>query len=69
MTESTRWIPISERLPNSRRFVLILIDGVDFVGYYTEEYKKWRWCNPVEEMPRKVTHWQELPQPTEEQPQ
>ena len=63
MTESTQWIPVGERLPDDDRFVLILIDALEFAGVYTSKQNRWEWCDPdgAFHPAHKVTHWQESP--------
>lgn len=58
-----KWIPVTERLPDSGRCVLIYSeDGMVAEGNYTAYDKKWyqfRWSVKGQ----KVTHWMPLPEP------
>ena len=74
IADALRWIPVSERLPDSGRFVLIMCNGVVFTGYYEGGHTRphWLYCTPNGEWReiRNVTHWHnELPDPPEEQSQ
>lgn len=58
-----KWIPVTERLPDSGKCVLIYSeDGMVAEGSYTAYDKKWflfRWSVKGQ----KVTHWMPLPTP------
>ena len=59
-----RWIPVSERLPEIRKVVLIT-DGID-VG--TGWMNQGRWNTSFADIQRDaVTHWMPLPQPPKEE--
>lgn len=59
----SKWIPVTERLPDSGKCVLIYSeDGMVAEGNYTAYDKKWyqfRWSVKGQE----VTHWMPLPEP------
>ena len=59
-----RWIPVSERLPEIRKVVLIT-DGVDVgTGWVNQEW----WNTSFADIQRDaVTHWMPLPQGPEEE--
>jgi hypothetical protein len=62
-----RWIPVSERLPEELKNVLICGDGIEpSMSYYDGDYKRWSkndeyWWEEEKE----VTHWMPLPFPPE----
>ena len=60
----TGWIPVSERLPDDEREVLItdVADDV-FVGWYDERYNEWLRTNCIV---KNIVAWQPLPQPYKE---
>lgn len=58
-TEVPKWIPVTERLPETRtRCVTISRDGDYGLGMYTTDYG-WMFPYYVSE----VTHWMRLPEP------
>ena len=71
--EQSRWIPVSERLPNidtengwkaSDVVLVCLADGKIHMGFYCED-KKWRFCESGEEKEpfwKEVIKWQPLPE-------
>lgn len=60
--ERTRWIPCSERLPDSSGKFLCCCDGE------VRTLKYWRTCQEFQYggKKRNVTHWMPLPEPPEE---
>lgn len=64
-----QWIPVSERLPDltvnngkASEEVIVLIDSVTYIGYYTTD----GWCysfGDLMENPffKKLTHWSPIP--------
>lgn len=63
-----KWIPVSERLPEEWKHVLVLLrtGGCEVAGHVEEE-RVWRVCwnhDFVEEY--SVTHWMPLPEPPKE---
>ncbi len=57
--EARRWIPVEERLPETRDPVLTLwVSGIQSVKQYVEQYG---WNTGAQ-----VTHWMPLPQPPKE---
>lgn len=61
-----RWISVEDRLPATRKTVLIYdeYEGVS-AGYYDSDYAKFR---SIEDVYRScnVTHWQPIPEPPKE---
>ena len=60
------WIPVTERLPQIGRNVLIFsIKGYCAEGYFNGSgWSQYRWCAWIN--PQEVTHWMPLPEPPEE---
>ena len=64
MLESTRWIPVSERLPEEASDVIaVTANHLVLFAAYLPEYSLW-WSNS---MPIEVTHWMPLPEPPEQE--
>lgn len=77
--ERTRWIPVSERLPDlpdgelAYRTVIVCVRGHAFPLDYEREkvrgkiVERWKWTwNRIYEKPDSITHWMPLPEPPEE---
>mgnify|MGYP002517882068 CR=1 FL=1 len=69
----SEWIPVSERLPEEEKIVLITIDSSYYprpcvdMGFYKVETKKWYWFNAEDiDTSIKVTGWMPLPEPYKE---
>ena len=67
-----RWIPCSERLPESEREVLVYVKG-DFdnsIPFITTAYRNsegdWQSDYDGEVIDSKITHWMPLPEPPKE---
>ena len=79
MEKTTRWIPVTERLPKENgRYLVRYVRDID--GVHSDEVRimwfadaQWRFpfiCNPdVRELVtmEKVTHWMSLPEPPKEE--
>lgn len=69
---TTKWIPVSERLPENKQTVLaIRKDGSMFIGYHityidTGRWHIWTARNSTKLITQIVTHWMPLPMPPEE---
>ena len=67
-----KWIPVTERLPDSERWVLAWYKNLNMPGgraekaiYMCDDYDPyWR---PLERDITEVTHWMPLPQPPKEE--
>ena len=59
-----RWIPVSERLPEDPRFVLVCIDGHRCIAWYCAEVHTW-WTQGFEL--REPSAWMPLPEPYREE--
>ena len=59
-----KWIPVTERLPENKKCVLMYsADGGVAEGVYEESRKRWiQWRWSVFDVPS-VTHWMPLPEP------
>jgi hypothetical protein len=72
MKERYRWIPVSERMPEPMRVVLVttnddgeILNDIAYIGQGA--WSGWRRDNPpVEKVAGIVTHWREIDLPTEE---
>ena len=62
-----RWIPVTERLPEERAFLLICTVDKN-VGEAVFDYdRQFYWMNTDEyDVPLSVTHWMPLPEPPKE---
>jgi len=61
-----KWIPVSERLPENRKEVLVTDDTDIFTGWYEED----KWCSCYEEFwpySDPIIAWMPLPKPYEPQ--
>lgn len=60
--EPDRWIPVSERLPDTCRTVLFCIGDWDspMLGHCDSFYKEWKRHSDNYE-PTTVTHWMDIP--------
>lgn len=72
--QSSRWIPVTERLPESFGDDVLVTDGEDYaVGFWREDAKAWDsadfgWLENRSEPPfgiHTVTHWMPMPEPPE----
>lgn len=68
--ERTRWIPVTERLPENRRMVLLHFkSGYELVGYLTNNYREqncWvarKFNSPGLEIVADPDYWMLLPEP------
>lgn len=68
--ERTRWIPVTERLPEKRRMVLLHFkSGYELVGYLTNNYREqncWvarKFNSPGLEIVVDPDYWMLLPEP------
>jgi hypothetical protein len=65
LREQTRWIPVSEKLPEAGTFVDVSVGGV--LQNHTAHFYEgdWYWCDPeADPAPREVvTHWRARPLP------
>jgi hypothetical protein len=65
LREQTRWIPVSEKLPEAGTFVDVSVGGV--LQNHTAHYYEgdWYWCDPeADPAPREVvSHWRARPLP------
>ena len=59
----SKWIPVSERLPDDWEIVDIYTHGEVLVGLYDSEIKRWREAGEAGYSP--VTHWKPRPEPPE----
>lgn len=65
LKEENRWIPVSERLPeNCKRVLVRMSNFYTVVASYFNGSDDWK--NDCGEYCSNVTHWQPLPQPPEE---
>ena len=62
--DALKWIPVTERLPENKKCVLMYsADGGVAEGVYEESRKRWvQWRWSVFDVPQ-VTHWMPLPEP------
>ena len=65
--DAMKWIPVTERLPENKKCVLMYsADGGVAEGVYEESRKRWvQWRWSVLDVPS-VTHWMPLPEPPKE---
>ena len=68
-TADVGWIPVTERVPEDLKFVLVVEVGIVFVAhcehYYGEEETFVEWHDTMY-YPVSPTHWMPLPQPPKE---
>jgi len=64
LEEAQRWIPVTERLPDSNRDVLVTVDSCVEKAWYSNT--KQRWNDKYGDCLDGVTAWCELPTPYEE---
>lgn len=72
VVEVPRWIPVTERMPDSEEYVLVVMNGrhlnntlenvVSFANYV---YGEWWDAGYPEVRIRSITHWMPLPEPPE----
>lgn len=70
MSETNKWIPVSERLPEKDKQVLVCLSGLSLItlGYLDNWASQWDLREKVLgytlfETHEAVTHWQPLPEP------
>ena len=66
-----KWIPVTERLPDSQADVLVVAFWHEkwqtMIGWHSDLGQKWRVITPHgEHEPGGVTHWMPLPEPPKE---
>jgi hypothetical protein len=61
-----RWIPVTERLPESLDFVVALTTGGDRIIAKRDKYGWLRYGGYECERLRPITHWMPLPEPPKE---
>ena len=70
--ERTRWIPVSERLPEERGCYIVAVkhwyDGKPVAREAFWNGADWLSCEKRMEITPRVTHWQPLPEPPKEVP-
>jgi hypothetical protein len=66
LRERTRWIPVSERLPDHKQSVLAVADREVTNTYYDVNFRKWSQSKYYWFPEGEVTHWMPLPEPPEE---
>ena len=64
LREAARWIPVSERLPESPDYCLVIYDNRDY-NRAIAFYKNGDWYKYSDWMISNVTHWMLLPKPPE----
>lgn len=60
----SEWIPISERLPDDNRLVLVCVNGHLYIAWYSADVRKW-WSE--EYWLREPSAWMPLPEPYREE--
>ena len=62
-----KWIPVTERMPEERVFVLVFTCDKVVGEAIMENNRRFYWANTDEDAePLVVTHWMPLPEPPEE---
>ena len=65
LRERTRWIPVSERLPDHKQSVLAVANREVTNTYYDVNFRKWSKSKYYWFPEGEVTHWMPLPEPPE----
>lgn len=70
--EQSKWISVKERLPESRKDVLVVALWHErwqtMLGWHSDQEEKWRIITPHGEREAGgVTHWMPLPEPPKEE--
>ena len=65
--EKPRWIPVTERLPEVRTWVLCFCRANSFDVFRMTEEGHWQYGNRSIYMKGYVTHWMQLPEPPKEE--
>lgn len=55
------WIPVTERLPDNRNYVLACFDDIQAIAYYDDSM----WREVITHAVFYPTHWMPLPEPPE----
>ena len=69
LKEERRWIPVSERMPESnRRVIFISLEGTVYCGMHQSSVPQWvaDGCYFHSSWYKFVTHWMPLPEPPQE---
>ena len=66
-SEKTRWVPVTERVPDERDFYLAVTEDCEiWVCEFIPSVNQW-WIVPSDDWVQNVTHWQPLPEPPKEE--
>ena len=57
-----KWIPVTERLPDNRNYVLACFDDIQAIAFYDDSM----WREVITHAVFYPTHWMPLPEPPEE---